>query len=313
MPVDHKRINGPDVSVPYRVYSKVHLKTHEEKSKEILNQSGKRKDGRKPNESRKICMKTMPAHHYHWANYFILSTSTFVVLKCGVISRAKGSAYIELGRTKVIVAVFDPREIPKQNKYSVNGELYCDLKFSPFACAKRRSPQTDAEEKSLAFAMKRALEPAVCRHEFPNFQVDIFANVLQDDGSVLGAAITCAGLALADAGIPMYDLITASTVSIADGTILMDPTMAEEDVSSLCGQQTTTGDHGLMMMSKLYTHDQISELWQSGSLSLQMIQTVSQMVIAANNEMVPIVKQILLKKIMKNIKNSERSLATVEE
>lgn len=211
-----------------------------------------------------------------------------------------------MGNTKVIVAVFDPREIPKQNKYSVNGELYCDLKFSPFACTKRRSPQTDAEEKSLAFVMKRALEPAVCRHEFPNFQVDIFANVLQDDGSVLGAAITCAGLALADAGIPMYDLITASTVSIVDATILMDPTLAEEDVS-VTGQATTTDEHGLMMLSKLYTHDQISELWQTGSLTLQTIQNVSQQIITSNNEMVPIVKQILLKKILKNIKDSDRS------
>jgi hypothetical protein len=43
--------------------------------------------------------------------------SKFSVMKLGVISTAKGSAYVELGRTKVIVSVFDPREIPKQNKY----------------------------------------------------------------------------------------------------------------------------------------------------------------------------------------------------
>lgn len=76
----------------------------------------------------------------------------------------------------------------------------------------------------MALAMKRAIEPAVCRQEFPNFQVDVYANVLEDDGSVLGAAITCAGLALADAGIPMYDVITASTVAIVDGKIISDPT-----------------------------------------------------------------------------------------
>lgn len=57
--------------------------------------------------------------------------------------------------------------------HSVNGELYCDLKFSPFACTQRRLPQHDAEEKSLGLSMKRALQPAVCRHEFPNFQVDM--------------------------------------------------------------------------------------------------------------------------------------------
>jgi ribonuclease PH len=44
------------------------------------------------------------------------------------------------------------------------------------------------------------------KHEFPNFQVDVQVLVLQDDGSSLAAAITCAGLALADAAVPMYDL-----------------------------------------------------------------------------------------------------------
>lgn len=41
-----------------------------------------------------------------------------LVIKSDLISQAKGSAYIELGATKVIVAVYDPREIPKQNNYS---------------------------------------------------------------------------------------------------------------------------------------------------------------------------------------------------
>jgi exosome complex component MTR3 len=89
---------------------------------------------------------------------------------------------------------------------------------------KRKQPQTDAEERSLALSMKRALLPSVCRHEFPNFQVDVFANVLEDDGSVLAAAITAAGLALSDAGVPMYDIITASNVLVLDDKVYLDPT-----------------------------------------------------------------------------------------
>lgn len=48
----------------------------------------------------------------------ILNCLFHAVLKAGVVSQAKGSAYIEVGATKMIVSVFDPREIPKQNKYS---------------------------------------------------------------------------------------------------------------------------------------------------------------------------------------------------
>ena len=50
------------------------------------------------------------------------------------------------------------------------------------------------------------------QHEFPNFQVDVYALILQNDGSALAAAITCASLALADASVPMYDLVTAASM-----------------------------------------------------------------------------------------------------
>lgn len=53
--------------------------------------------------------------------------------------------------------------------------------------------QQDHEEKEYSVIMKRSLESAVCRHEFPNFQVDIYALVLENDGSALSAAIICAG------------------------------------------------------------------------------------------------------------------------
>lgn len=46
----------------------------------------------------------------------------------------------------------------------------------------------------MALSLKRALLPAVCRYAFTNFQVDIYVNVIEDDGSVLAAAITASGL-----------------------------------------------------------------------------------------------------------------------
>lgn len=146
--------------------------------------------------------------------------------------------------------------------------------------------------------------PVVCRHEFPNFQVDIFANVIEDDGSVLGAAITCAGLALADAGIPMYDVITATTVGIIGQKIVLDPTAAEED---LCNNGVADQDHAVIMMSRLSTHEQISELWQSGFIHLEMLESANKLLLDTNKEIVPIIKQILVKKIAKAIKETEES------
>lgn len=85
------------------------------------------------------------------------------VIKTGVVSQAKGSAYIELGKTKVVCSVFDPRDIPNKSGYSLHGNLYCEFKFASFSCDKRRIHQQDAEEKEFSLIMQRSLEPSVCR------------------------------------------------------------------------------------------------------------------------------------------------------
>ncbi|XP_053687391.1 exosome complex component MTR3-like [Sabethes cyaneus] len=275
MPVDQKRINGPEGSLPYQLFVGSRNKTFEERLENVFHSDGSRKCGRKNNESRK---------------YF---------MKLGVVSTAKGSAYLELGNTKVIVSVFDPREIPKQNKFRELGELYCDFKFSPFACTHRKSPQTDVEERSLAAAMAKALQPVVCRHLFPNFQIDIFANVLEDDGSVLAAAITAAGLALCDATISMFDVVTATTVAVFQDKVYTDPTLAEEKI---CLEGGSKGNHGVITLAKLHTLDQTSEIRQAGNISLDVMKAACQRLNDANNEVAPVVQQLLVSKVQKHIR-----------
>lgn len=155
-------------------------------------------------------------------------------------------------------------------------------------------------EKSLALSLKRALQPAVCRYAFSNFQVDIFVYVIEDDGSVLAAAITCAGLALADAGIPMYDIITASTVAVIDNQILVDPTAAEEDV---CSSVDLDQEHGIIVMSNLQTLEQVSELWVSGLLTSELVTKLTDKLRICNKNIVPIIKQILVNKVKNSIGN----------
>ena len=50
------------------------------------------------------------------------------------------------------------------------------------------------------------------QHLYPKSQVDVFITILEDDGSSLAAAITCAGLAVADAAIDMFDVIVGSSL-----------------------------------------------------------------------------------------------------
>lgn len=50
MPIDQKRLNGPEVTVPYHIYSDL-----DEKSDKVKHDLSERSDKRTNNEMRKIC------------------------------------------------------------------------------------------------------------------------------------------------------------------------------------------------------------------------------------------------------------------
>ncbi|KAI5737399.1 hypothetical protein M8J76_013247 [Diaphorina citri] len=251
MPSDSRRVQVPDVSTPYSNYClKSAVKDCQQALSTLLKDKSTRKDGRKLNDARPMCLKQ------------------------GVSEKAKGSAYIEQGNTKVICSVFEPREIPS-SKTSLEyqrskGELYVEFKFAPFASQIRTGWLRDSEEKELGNHLKRALEPAVCRHEFSNFQVDLFVLVLQNDGSALSAAINCANLALVDAAIPMYDLVTSSTLALRGGLTFIDP--VEEEVA-YCQSLSSSedDDSGVITLSYMSVIQQVTQVTLVGTIQQERL------------------------------------------
>lgn len=161
MPIDQKRINGPEISVPYEIYI-----PSEAKQSGVQSNIPKR-HGRSHDELRNICKIIIEVMlcSIDEQNLIVLKICKeilLIVLKAGIISQAKGSAYIEMGDTKVICSVFDPREVHNKTGYCIKGELFCEFKFAPFSHRKRKLHQQDAEEKEYSLILQRALEPAVC-------------------------------------------------------------------------------------------------------------------------------------------------------
>ena len=50
------------------------------------------------------------------------------------------------------------------------------------------------------------------QHLYPKSQIDVYVTILEDDGCTLACALTVAGLALADAGIQMFDLLVGASL-----------------------------------------------------------------------------------------------------
>lgn len=69
MPQDYRRFNGPDDSISYKRFTKEYIKTYDELYNELLDDKGRRKDGRELSEARNMCMFCM----YWRGNMFFLN------------------------------------------------------------------------------------------------------------------------------------------------------------------------------------------------------------------------------------------------
>jgi len=167
--------------------------------RKLIDENGLRVDGRRPDELRPIKMEV------------------------GLLANADGSAYIEQGKSKIIVAVYGPKEVhPKHLGLTGRAIIRCRYHMAPFSTPERKSPAPSRREIELSKIIREAFEPVIFSEYYPRSMIDIFIEVLQSDGGTRCAGITAASLALADAGIPLRDLVAACAVGKVDGQLVVD-------------------------------------------------------------------------------------------
>jgi exosome complex component RRP41 len=180
-----------------------------EKTEKLIDKKGIRSDGRKADELRPV------------------------KLQVGVLSNADGSAYIEHGKNKILVGVFGPREVhPKHLMQADRMVLKVRYHMAPFSVQERKSPAPSRREVELSKVIKESLEPALFLELYPRTGVDVFIEVLQADGGTRCAAITAAALAIADAGVPMRDLVVGCAAGKVDDTVVLDLYDAEDKLGA---------------------------------------------------------------------------------
>lgn len=165
----------------------------------LINETGTRLDGRKPDQLRPIR------------------------LEVGVVKNASGSAYIEQGKNKIIAAVYGPRELhPKHLAIPHRAAIRCRYRMAPFSTDTRKNSWFTRREQELSMVLREAMESVVFSDLYPRVAIDVFIEVLQSDGSTRVAGLTAAALALADAGVSIRDLISACSVGKVNGQVVLD-------------------------------------------------------------------------------------------
>ncbi|KAJ6544849.1 ribosomal protein S5 domain 2-type protein [Mycena vulgaris] len=174
---------------------------------EILNDGGFRSDGRRQYELRDM---------------------TIDLSQQGV---ADGSAIITHGLTQVLVSVFGPREA-KMRSHTMHDRANINVEVSVAAFStgeRRKRSRGDKRILEMAATIKSTFEPVVQTSLYPRSQIDIFVQVLQQDGGLLQACINGTTLALANAGIPLLDFVCAVTGGVHSTSPMLDLTLLEEN------------------------------------------------------------------------------------
>jgi exosome complex component RRP41 len=144
-------------------------------------------------------------------------------IEIGVLDKSDGSAYVELGRTKIFAAVFGPREVhPKHLALPDRAILNCRYHMTSFSVDERKPLGMTRREIELSKVIREALESVVFLEEFPRTSIDVYVEVIQADGGTRTAGLTAASLALAEAGIPMADLVAAVAIGKVEGHLVLD-------------------------------------------------------------------------------------------
>ncbi|MFH1224634.1 MAG: exosome complex exonuclease Rrp41 [Candidatus Diapherotrites archaeon] len=180
-----------------------------EKAKEKISyfdKSGKRLDGRKFDELRPV------------------------KIEAGVIPRADGSAYLEWGQNKVLVGVYGPREcVPKHKANPYRAVVQFTYRMASFSVPDRKNPRPGRREIEIGKVCGEALERAIFVERFPNTKIDVNVEILDSNAGTRVAGLVAAAVAVADAGIPMRDLVSSCSVGKFGGKVAVDLNKDEED------------------------------------------------------------------------------------
>jgi len=148
----------------------------------------------------------------------------------GVIPNADGSAMFAFGDTIAIAAVYGPKSLhPQHLQNPEKGIIRCVYDMLSFSVTERKRPGPSRRSSEISKVTEWALSPVIQLNQFPNTVVDIHIMILQANASTRCAGINAAALALAHAGLPMTEFVSAVSIGKVDDKIVVDVIKEEED------------------------------------------------------------------------------------
>jgi len=172
-----------------------------------------------------------------------------VLIKRGYIKGPIGSAYIEMGNTKVVCTCSMENKVPQFAKEKGTGWLTAEYGMIPGSSSSRISRESakgkiTGRTAEIQRLIGRSLRSIVDLSQLGEITLYIDCDVIQADGGTRTAAITGGFVALMDGlynlknkdiikSVPIKDYIAAVSVGIVDEKILLDLCYTEDSTAEV--------------------------------------------------------------------------------
>ena len=173
---------------------------------QLLRDDGLRLDGRKVDEMRPV------------------------EIKAGILPAADGSAWVQHGLNVAVAAVYGPMEAhPRKIQKQDRAVIDVRYNMAPFSTSDRIRPGFNRRSREISKVTAEALESVVLLERFPRSKIRVEIEILSAEAGTRCVGITAASVALADAGIPMRDMVVGIASGKIEDTVVLDLDKAEDN------------------------------------------------------------------------------------
>ena len=173
---------------------------------QLLRDDGLRLDGRKVDELRNV------------------------EIEAGILPVADGSAKVIWGKNVAIAAVYGPMEAHPR-KISREDRAILDVRYNmaPFSTSDRIRPGFNRRSREISKVTAEAFESVVQVELYPRAKIRVEIEILCAEAGTRCVGMTAASVALADAGIPMRDMLVSVASGKVNDIVVLDLDKAEDN------------------------------------------------------------------------------------
>jgi exosome complex component RRP41 len=225
---------------------------------QMIDEDGKRVDGRGPGDLRPI------------------------EIEVGVVPVADGSASIRWGANYAIATVYGPMEAhPRKISRQERAVLDVRYNMAPFSTTDRMRPGFNRRSREISKVTSDALESVVQLELYPRSKIRVEIEVLCAEAGTRCVGLTAASVALADAGIPMTDMVVSVASGKINGVVVCDLNKEEDNYGEAdlpMGVLPNTGDLVFLQMDGDLSPEEFQQAWD---YNVNAAQAVHEIMVAA--------------------------------